>query len=233
MSDNVALPATGVNAAADEVTYSGDTTKVQLVRLVFVSGTEGAKSLSEISDATNGIDVDVTRLPSGTVAGSASLPAGTNNIGDVDVLSLPALPAGTNNIGDVDVLSIAAGTNTIGDVGIKPRTSGGLTTYHLISGASTNAVSVKASAGQLFGWYIYNSNAAARKVAFHNTAGTPTAGASVFFSIMVPPLSGANVFSETGIAFSTGIGITTTTGVADSDSASVAANDLNINLFYA
>jgi len=48
------------------------------------------------------------------VAGSASLPAGTNNIGDVDVLTLPAgtvagsasLPAGTNNIGDVDVLTL-------------------------------------------------------------------------------------------------------------------------------
>jgi len=43
-----------------------------------------------------------------------ALPAGTNNIGDVDVLSLPAtviagmtsLPAGTNNIGDVDVLTL-------------------------------------------------------------------------------------------------------------------------------
>ena len=51
----------------------------------------------------------------------ASLPAGTNNIGDVDVLSLPALPAGTNNIGDVDVVSLPAlpaGTNNIGDVDV-------------------------------------------------------------------------------------------------------------------
>lgn len=59
-----------------------------------------------------------------------ALPAGTNNIGDVDVLSLPALPAGTNtigklaansgvDIGDVDVTSIAAGTNEIGRVGSK------------------------------------------------------------------------------------------------------------------
>lgn len=47
-----------------------------------------------------------------------ALPAGTNNIGDVDVLTLPALPAGTNNIGDVDVLSIAAGDNNIGNVDI-------------------------------------------------------------------------------------------------------------------
>ena len=40
----------------------------------------------------------------------AALPAGTNNIGDVDVLTLPALAAGTNNIGDVDVLSVVPGT---------------------------------------------------------------------------------------------------------------------------
>ena len=50
-----------------------------------------------------------------------SLPAGDNNIGNVDVLSLPSIPAGTNNIGDVDVLSlppIPAGTNNIGDVDV-------------------------------------------------------------------------------------------------------------------
>jgi len=36
----------------------------------------------------------------------------------VDVLSLPSIPAGTNNIGDVDILSIAAGDNNIGNVDI-------------------------------------------------------------------------------------------------------------------
>ncbi len=51
-------------------------------------------------DATNGLDVDVTRLP--------ALVAGTANIGDVDVLTLPSIPAGTNNIGDVDVLTVPA-----------------------------------------------------------------------------------------------------------------------------
>lgn len=69
-------------------------------------------------DATNGLDVDVTRLP--------ALPAGTNNIGDVDVLTLPALPAGNNNIGDVDVASLpalAAGTNLIGRVSSSDETS--------------------------------------------------------------------------------------------------------------
>lgn len=59
-----------------------------------------------------------------------ALPAGDNNIGNVDIVTLPALAAGTNNIGDVDVLSIVPGTaatnlgkaedaaHTSGDVGV-------------------------------------------------------------------------------------------------------------------
>lgn len=66
--------------------------------------------------------------PTQAVTISSGLPAGTNNIGDVDVLSMPSLPAGTNaigklaanigiNIGTVDVLSLptvpTANLNTI------------------------------------------------------------------------------------------------------------------------
>lgn len=67
--------------------------------------------------AGNEMQVDVLTLPNVTLG--AAIPAGTNNIGDVDVLTLPALPAGTNNIGDVDVLSLPAlpaGSNAIGTV---------------------------------------------------------------------------------------------------------------------
>lgn len=99
---------------------------------------------NRLSDGTAFYDATKTgQLPTALVGGrldvnvGAALPAGTNNIGDVDVLSLPAatvagaasLPAGTNNIGDVDVLSLPAGTvaggaslpagtNNIGDVDV-------------------------------------------------------------------------------------------------------------------
>lgn len=116
---------------------------------------------------------------------------------------------------------------------LRPGTSGGLSIFHLVSAATTNATNLKASAGQVFGWYIYNSNAAARKVVFHNTAGTPTAGASVIFAIMIPPSSAANVFTDAGIAFATGIAITTVTDLTDAGSTAVALNDLIINIFYA
>lgn len=118
------------------------------------------------------------------------------------------------------------------NVTIQAGASGGDSVYHLVSAATTNATNIKASAGKVTGWYIYNSNAAARKVVFHDTAGTPTAGASVYFSLMIPPSSGANVSFPSGIKFASGIGITTVTGLADSDSAAVALNDLIINISY-
>jgi hypothetical protein len=148
------------------------------------------------------------------------------------------LGAGSALIGKVGIDQTTPGTTnkvsigTDGIVSLIPATSGGLTTYHLASGASTNATVVKNSAGQLYGWYIYNSNAAARKVAFHNASSTPTAGASVFFSVVIPPTAGANVEFANGITFSTGISITTVTGLADNDGTGVGANDLIITLFY-
>lgn len=124
-----------------------------------------------------------------------------------------------------------AGTGTM-NVSILASASGGDTVYHLVSAASTNATNIKASAGKVTGWYIYNSNASARKVVFHNTAGTPTAGASVYYALMIPGLAAANVSFPDGLDFSTGIAITTVTGLADSDATAVALNDLIINIFY-
>ena len=272
----------GVNADAASATGSisaklrGIATALGITALDLGSGTGGTRTLRTFQDTAQfvgGTGASTSATQRMTLATDIALPAGNNNIGDVDVASV--VPGtGATNLGkaedsphttaDVGVMvlgvrrdtptalgadndyipptmdangatwvSLATKLDATNDtVGIGPQTTGGLTTFHLASAGSTNATSVKASAGQLYGWYIYNSNAAARKVAFHNTAGTPTAGASVFFSLVIPPSSGANVLGAIGIPFSTGIGITTVTGLADSDSAAVAANDLIINLFY-
>jgi len=56
-------------------------------------------------------DVDVLTLPAGTVAGGTSLPSGSNNIGDVDVATLPSgTVAGS--------ATLPAGSNNIGDVDV-------------------------------------------------------------------------------------------------------------------
>ncbi|MGQ0836337.1 MAG: hypothetical protein ACT4O5_15735 [Gammaproteobacteria bacterium] len=142
MVDNVVT-----NAGAGGATIaSDDVAGVHYQRVKLVDGT--ADSTAAIpGDAANGLDVDVTRLP--------SLPAGTNNIGDVDVLTLPAIPAGNNNIGDVDVASLpatalaagnlvqadydtGAGTQNMPLVGLALPASGGA----VAGGTATNPVRV-------------------------------------------------------------------------------------------
>lgn len=177
------------------------------------------------TDDVSGVHYQRVKLVDGTLDSSTAIAAG-NGVASGAI----RVTVASDSTGQV---ALASGSNTIGKANIAPATSGGLSKFHLVSAASTNATSVKASAGQLFGWYVYNSNAVARKIAFHNTAGTPTAGSGVTDSFVIPPGSAANAFSDVGIAFSTGIAITTVTGLPDSDSTGVAANDLIINLYYA
>lgn len=91
-----------------------------------------ADTLAAITSITNVVHVD-DNAGSLTVDGTvtANLAVGANNIGDVDVLSLPSIPAGANNIGDVDILSIAAGTNRIGSVRIVDSADADLTSAKL------------------------------------------------------------------------------------------------------
>jgi hypothetical protein len=113
---------------------------------------------TSIDEDTNAIKTAVEVLDN-AIAGTemqvdvvASLPAGTNaigklaansgvDIGDVDVLSLPALAAGTNNIGDVDVLSFASG-KTIKRAAISAATSGNNTLVAAVADKKIKVLSV-------------------------------------------------------------------------------------------
>jgi len=98
MADNTVL-----NAGAGGDTYaSDDIAGIKYQRVKLVEGADGVND-GDISSANP--------LP---VSQIGAIPAGSNNIGDVDVLTLPALVAGTANIGDVDVLSVPAPLSTSG-----------------------------------------------------------------------------------------------------------------------
>ena len=131
-----------------------------------------------------------------------ALPAGTNAIGKL------AANSGVD-IGDVDVTSIAAGTNNIGQVSVAPQTANGLSVFNATSSdgatALTNtAQAIKASAGQVYGWYIYNPNSSAQFVQLYNTAaGSVTVGTTnPLFMLTIPATSAANVEFTNGITFS-------------------------------
>lgn len=129
MADNVIVtPGVGATIAADEV-VDGTLGTVKVGYVKIMDGTIDGTTKATVG--ANGLEVNVKAavITSGVIttvgavtAISNALPAGNNNIGDVDVASLPALPAGNNNIGDVDIASIAAGNNNIGDVDVASVT---------------------------------------------------------------------------------------------------------------
>lgn len=174
-------------------------------------------AVQRLDDAISGSEMQVDVV--------GALPAGTNAIGKL-------APNSGVDIGDVDVASIAAGSNLIGNVGISPRTSGGLTAF-CNPDLDEADVTVKASAGQLYGWYIYNDAAAEVYVHFYDAliAGVTVGTTRPLFTLGIPAGGGANVFGPVGIAFAAGITVAATTAV--SGTGAPAANQVVCSLFYA
>src|SRR3990167_5389366 len=105
MADNTVLNAGsgGDTIATDDVAG----VKYQIVKLA--DGTDQGTGLIA-GDATNGLDVDVTRLP--------ALVAGTANIGDVDVLTVPAPLSTTGGGTEAAALRVALATDSTGLVSV-------------------------------------------------------------------------------------------------------------------
>ena len=142
MPDNVtASPGSGGAVFATRTTtYSGDAaTHVPVTGIAAFTGSDDAKTVADIGgDATNGLDVDVTRLP--------ALVAGTANIGDVDVLTVPADPFGVNADAASATGSISAKLRFIAATGI-PVTGTVTVAAHAVTNAGTFAVQTTGGAG--------------------------------------------------------------------------------------
>ena len=112
-------------------------------------------------------------------------------------------------------------------------TSGGSTASHTMSAASTNATSLKASAGMVYGLSISNANAAARYFKLYNKASSPTVGTDTPVLTLQVPGNGTVLRAyPVGLVLGTGIAWAATTGIADSDTGAVGANDLSIDIDY-
>lgn len=141
---------------------------------------------------------------------------------DVDVTRLPAL---------------VTGAALVGRVSLDPQTANGLSISRVISNASTNGTSVKASAGQVYTIIATNINAAVRYLKLYNKASAPTVGTDTpVLTIAIPGnAAGAGIVIDTGgigAEFATGIALALTTGAADSDTGAVAANEIICQLLY-
>lgn len=109
------------------------------------------------------------------------------------------------------------------------------TQARLISAASTNATSVKASAAELGFIFAYNANAAVRYLKFYDKASAPTVGTDTPVATLPIPSGGGGFMLNIpdGAAFPTGLAYALTTGIADADTGAVAADEISLWLGYA
>ena len=203
-------------------------------------GTAGSASSDVISiqgiASMTAVKVDgsgVTQPVSGTITANLGTIAGV-----ATAAKQPALgTAGTPSSDVITVQGNASGTpipvSGTFSASFGTATSGGYTIKHLVSAANTNPTSVKASAGQVYGWSIYNNATYPVYVKFHNTSGTPTAGSGVVQTVGIQSGTQINVFNTHGIPFATGIGLTIVKDLADAGTTAVAASDCVVDIFYA
>lgn len=205
----------------------GAGTEAAALRVTVATNSTGVLSVDD-----NGASLTVDGTVAATQSGTWTVqPGNTANTTawKVDASSV-AVPV-TDNSGSLTVDN--AGTFA---VQVTPATSGGLSVFNGTSSdggtaLTSTAQAVKASAGQLFGWYIYNPNASAQYVNIYNTAsGSVTVGTTnPLFQLVIPATSAANVLGETGIAFGTAISASATATAGGSGAPSTA---LECVLFY-
>lgn len=114
-----------------------------------------------------------------------------------------------------------------------PDDKNGLSFGKWISAATTNATSVKASAGRLYGVQVHNTNGTVRYLKLYDKASAPTVGTDVPKKIIaIPPALIIPMVIQfgPGLQFANGIAFALTTGVADADTGAVGANEIVVNL---
>ncbi len=126
----------------------------------------------------------------------------------VSMIGFQADEASTDSVDEGDAGAARMTLDRKQIVTVQPHTAGGLSTMNATSSdgatALTNSAQViKASAGQVYGWYIYNPNSSAQFVQFYNTAAASvTVGTTnPLFMLTIPATSAANVNFVQGVTF--------------------------------
>lgn len=116
---------------------------------------------------------------------------------------------------------------TIPAVKTLSAATNGLTYSRVNSAATTNATSLKASAGQIIGLDVFNVAAYMVFLKLYNKASAPTVGTDVpVWTIPIAAGGGFSLDESVGEYFSTGIAYAITKLQADSDTTAVAAGDV-------
>jgi hypothetical protein len=115
MADNLTTQsATLATVPATSAIATDDVAGVHFQKVKLVDGTADSSAVIP-GDATNGLDVDVTRLP--------ALVAGTANIGDVDVLTVPAPLSTTGGGTEAAALRVTVANDSTGVLSVDDNGS--------------------------------------------------------------------------------------------------------------
>lgn len=106
------------------------------------------------------------------------------------------------------------------------------TPYHKVSAASTNAANIKASAGTVTGWKVYNNSLVPIYVKLYDKATTPTPGTDTPKQTIGVDAGDSDGLIGAGYIYTTGIGIAIVRGITDADATPVALSDCVVDIFY-
>lgn len=117
---------------------------------------------------------------------------------------------------------------------VQPDVAGGYTHARLQSAATTNATSVKATAGQVYAIEVGNNHAT--NVAYlklYNKASAPTVGTDTpVETILLPPRVPRDIVFDAGAPFTTGIAYAITGAAGDADTTAVALDQVTGAIKY-
>lgn len=268
--DVLTLPADPLGANADAAATAGGTGSLSAKLRIISGDMDAAKTALQIMDdwdETDRAKVNIIVGQAGITAGAGAVAANTPRIthasDDPTTVSLQliddiifsddaAFTPGSSKVGAIGMMADETSPDSVdeGDIGIprmtldrkqlvvvQAHTKGGATPYKLVSAASTNATSLKASAGQVYMITVSSVNAAARYLKLYNKASAPTVGTDTPVHTFIIPGNTAGAGSNIpipacGLEFDTGIAFALTTEATDAGTTGVAASEIVVNIAY-
>lgn len=229
------------SAASAVVVFSVDTTGFGGVAVQLTGVWVGTVTFETSNDNVNWAVAGGLPAQGGTVAATAT----ANGIWSVPSMGqyfrarVTAYTSGTvvaayvlrsNPVGFAPTVVLSSGTLTTGGT-VNPIASASvatkLTNARVKAAATTNSTLVKAAAGNVYGWQLCNTTAAAKFFKWYNKATAPTVGTDTpVMTVLIPATGCTSWESSIGIAFSLGSGYGITGAVADTDATATAIDDV-------
>lgn len=188
----------------------------------------------EAVGAITQIRVRAAALTSGTITGNllcSFQPAFHNENLSAPNGVMPPVVAAVGGSDGINLRAIATTSTGILKNAPTPQTSGGLSTNTFQFTSGTSVGSLKTTAGQVYGYHIFNTNTTPVYVMFYNVlnTGVTPGTTSPLFWLGIPAGGGATISLEMGLAFSTAISISASSTANGNTSAATA---IHVTVFF-